>query len=130
MSASRLSSRLVFAGECGQPLNDGHFGYVAGLLGHATEARTVIEDLKGRRERSYAPAVPIAGTYLALGEIDACLDWLETALSEREPYLGSVLVFPGYDRIQGQPRFVELVRQVGLADSCRSGMVASRPGFY
>jgi hypothetical protein len=78
-----------------QPLNEGHFGYVAGVPGHRAEACAVLEGLKDRRERSYCPAVPIAWTYLGLGDTGRSLDWLETALAEREPYLGSAMVFRG-----------------------------------
>jgi TolB-like protein/tetratricopeptide (TPR) repeat protein len=102
-----------------QPLSEGHFGYVAGALGHGAEARAVLEDLLGRRERSYCPAVPIAWTYLGLGDAGRSLDWLETALAEREPYLGSVMVFPGYHQVRNRARFRDLVHQMGLVDAGR-----------
>jgi hypothetical protein len=50
-----------------------------------------------------------------LGETAAALDWLETALAERDPYLGSVMVFPGYDGIRDQARFRRLAHQLKLS---------------
>jgi TolB-like protein len=98
----------------GLPLGEGYFGYLAGVLGYNYEARRVTADLQARREKEYAPALPIAWTYLGLGETDKALDWLEIALAEREPYLASVMVFPGYDPIRDQPRFTRLGQQLNL----------------
>jgi TolB-like protein/tetratricopeptide (TPR) repeat protein len=102
----RLNDRL--------PLGEGYFGYVAGMLGHVVEARSVVSELETRREKGHSPALPIAWTYLGLGEEAAALDWLETALAERDPYLGSVMVFPGYDAIRNQTRFRNLTLQLKL----------------
>jgi TolB-like protein/tetratricopeptide (TPR) repeat protein len=99
----------------GLPLGEGYFGYVAGLLGHIIEARNVVTELETRRENGYSPALPIAWTYLGLGETAAALDWLETALAELDPYLGSVIVFPGYDAIREQARFRRLAHQLKLS---------------
>jgi TolB-like protein/Tfp pilus assembly protein PilF len=98
----------------GMPLGEGYFGYVAGVLGHTSEARSVVTELETRRAKSYCPALPIAWTYLGLGETDKALDWLEAALAEREPYLGSLMVFPGYDPIRDQARFKLLADQLNL----------------
>jgi serine/threonine-protein kinase len=96
------------------PLGEGYFGYLAGVLGHTEEARSVLEGLRVRRENGYAPALPIARTYLGLGETDHAMSWLETALTERDPFLGSLMVFPGYDAIRNQPRFKLLAEQLKL----------------
>jgi tetratricopeptide (TPR) repeat protein len=52
----------------GLPLGEGYFGYLAGALGHQVEARQVVEELQARREKGYVPALPIARTYIGLGE--------------------------------------------------------------
>ena len=98
----------------GLPLGEGYFGYVAGALGHIVEARSVVTELETRREKGYGPALPIAWTYLGLGETAVALDWSETALAEREPFLGSAMVFPGYDAIRDQTRFGRLAHQLNL----------------
>jgi TolB-like protein len=94
----------------GLPLGEGYFGYLAGVLAQSAEARGVAAELEARRETGYCPALPIAWTYLGLGERAACLKWLETALAEREPYLGSLTVFPGYDAIRTDRKFKRLVQ--------------------
>ena len=98
----------------GMPLGEGYFGYLAGATGHTVEARGVVDDLQGRREKGYGPALPIAVTCLGLGETAAGFQWLETALAERDPFLGSLMVFPAYDAIRNQPKFRQLVEQLKL----------------
>jgi len=98
----------------GMPLGEGYFGYLAGVTGHTVEARGVVDDLRARREKGYGPALPIAVTYLGLGETAAGFQWLETALAERDPFLGSLMVFPAYNAIRNQPKFRRLAEQLKL----------------
>jgi len=99
----------------GLPLGEGYFGYVAGVLGHIVEARRVVGELEARRDKGYSPALPIAWTYLGLGETAAGLEWLETSLAEHDPFLGSAMVFPAYDAIRDQARFKKLAHQLKLS---------------
>jgi TolB-like protein/tetratricopeptide (TPR) repeat protein len=110
-STAKLGRKL----NDGLPLGEGYFGYIAGVLGHPVEARSVVRELQGRRERGYSAALPIAWTYLGLGESVTGFDWLETALAERDPFLGSAMVFPGYDPIRDQPRFERLAHELELS---------------
>jgi TolB-like protein len=97
------------------PLGEGYFGYVAGVLGHMLEARNVVRHLEARRKGAYSAALPVAWTYLGLGETASALDWLETALAEHDPFLGSAMVFPAYDAIRDQARFMRLTRELKLS---------------
>jgi TolB-like protein/tetratricopeptide (TPR) repeat protein len=97
------------------PLGEGYFGYGAGVLGHTLEARDVVRELEARRKGAYSAALPIAWTYLGLGETASALEWLETALAERDPFLGSAMVFPAYDAIRDQARFMRLTRELKLS---------------
>ena len=96
------------------PIGEGYFGYLAGVLGHTAEARHVVEKLRARREKGYVPALPLVRTYLGLGETADALDWLEIAVTERDPFLGSMMVFPGYDAMHVQARFKRLAQQLKL----------------
>jgi len=99
----------------GLPLGEGYFGYLAGKLGKEAEARMVVGQLKARREKGYSAAIPIAWTYLGMGEASAALEWLDSSFAEHDPFLGSLLVFPGYDAIRDQPKFRWLAEQLKLA---------------
>jgi TolB-like protein/tetratricopeptide (TPR) repeat protein len=109
-STANLGQRL----NDGLALGEGYFGYLAGVLGHAGEARRVVSEMEARRGAGYSPALPIAWIYLGLGDGAACLEWLELALSERDPYLGSLMVFPGYDAIRHEAKFKRLSEQLKL----------------
>ena len=52
--------------------------------------------------------------YLALGETEAALDWLERAAEERSPLIVYVKVAPQFDKLRAEPRFHALLRRVGL----------------
>jgi hypothetical protein len=84
-------------------------------FGTHTEARGVIGELEAGRKGGYAPALPIAWTYLELSETAAGLEWLETALAEHDPFLGSAMVFPAYDAIRDQASFARLTRELKLS---------------
>jgi TolB-like protein len=101
--------------NAGLPLGEGYFGYLAGALGHTLEARNVVRELEGRRKGAYSGALPVAWTYLGLGETASALEWLETALAENDPFLGSAMVFPAYDAIRDQARFTRLTRELKLS---------------
>ena len=121
LAAVALKDEAWTVANTGKKLNDrlqlgeGYFGYVAGVLGHTVEARSVVGELEARRAKGYSPALPIAWTYLGLGETTAALEWLEKALAEHDPFLGSAMVFPGYDAIREQPRFRRLAHQLKLS---------------
>jgi len=99
----------------GMPLGEGYFGYLAGVLGHTVEAREVVDKLKARRDKGYVPALPIVWTHLGLGETTEALRWLDKALPERDPFLGSLMVHPAYDRIRFQAEFRRLARELKLS---------------
>jgi hypothetical protein len=76
------------------PLGEGYFSYVAGVLGHTLETRSVVLEVEARREGGYSAAPPSAWTYLGLGETAAGLEWPGIFLAEQDPFLGSAMVFP------------------------------------
>ena len=92
------------------PLN-----FCGAQLGHTVEAREVVENLEAGRKKGYAPALPIVWTYLGLGETAEALRWLGKALGERDPFLGSLMVFPAYDPVRDQPEFRRLARELKLS---------------
>jgi hypothetical protein len=71
--------------------------------------------------RGYSPSLPIAWTFLGMGDLDSSLRWMEIALDEREPYLASTSVFPGYDPLRSHKRFIRLQEQIGARYPLASG---------
>jgi TolB-like protein len=99
----------------GMPLGEGYFGYLAGVLGHTVEAREVVQKLEAGREKGYVPILPIVWTYLGLGETAEGVHRLETALAERDPFLGSLMVSPAYDGIRDRAEFRRLAHELKLS---------------
>jgi hypothetical protein len=55
----------------------------------------------------------IATIYVALGDRDQAMDWLEKGYEER--FNPGVLLRPGFDPVRSEPRFKDLMRRIGLA---------------
>jgi TolB-like protein/Tfp pilus assembly protein PilF len=90
-------------------------GHAYALSGRAGEAIKIISELKEQSDARYVPAFNIAMIYVGLGEKDQAFGWLDKAYDERSSWLVSLKVEPMFDSIRSDPRFGNLVRQVGLA---------------
>ncbi|HEY6387892.1 MAG TPA: tetratricopeptide repeat protein, partial [Candidatus Acidoferrum sp.] len=82
--------------------------------GRRKEALHLVDELKRRQQTSYVAAAPFVNAYLGLGDNEQALAWLERAYQERSNILQLVKVFPYFDPLRGDPRFVDLVHRVGL----------------
>jgi hypothetical protein len=56
----------------------------------------------------------IALNYAMAGEDSEALDWLEKAVEARTPWLPELKIDPNWDPIRSQPRFVALLKKIGL----------------
>ena len=73
-----------------------------------------IETLRAQRKNGYSSAYMIADLSADLGDKEQALRWLNTAYQERDAsFIGLKTDFL-LDPIRSDPRFVELVRKVGL----------------
>ena len=84
--------------------------YVA--AGRNRDANALLADLKGRSNALHSYASEIAVIYAALRDPDQAITWLERGASER--FNPGVLLRPGFDPIRNDPRFVDLIRRIGL----------------
>jgi tetratricopeptide (TPR) repeat protein len=78
------------------------------------EARQVLEELRQRRSASYVPAFCFARVHMFLGEMDETFVSLERAFDERDPHAPWVAVFPDCEPVRSDPRFIAILRRVGL----------------
>jgi tetratricopeptide (TPR) repeat protein len=84
------------------------------LAGDKADARKTLEEWRVRAEKSYVPSSFFAQVYVALGEKEQALNWLEKAYPERDTYLTRLRVDPAFDSIRSEPRFQALLRRMGL----------------
>ena len=99
-------------------LNDDPF--VLGLLGHAyassgnkTEALKILEQLKEVSRQRYVSMYSFAIVYLALGDKEEALRWLEQSYQDRAGAdIGWIRVDPLVDPLRGEPRFEALAEKI------------------
>lgn len=88
--------------------------YVDGRAGQLHEAQQAIGKLlEIEKNRSIDP-VAIAQAFAGMGDKDQALAWLEKAYAQRSSGLTSLKVDPAYDVLRREPKFEDLLRQVGL----------------
>ncbi len=83
-------------------------------IGDADGATADLATLTSRRAERYTPASQVALVHIALGELDAAMEWLRTALRENDPELIYLTTKRAYDPLRARPDFVDLVRAVRL----------------
>jgi tetratricopeptide (TPR) repeat protein len=92
-------------------------GFVYAQSGRQDEARTILNELKGRSSpNQFRSPFEIALVYTGLGENDQALDWLEKAETERDPFLIYIRVDPNFDSLRRDSRFTGLLHRIGFAN--------------
>jgi serine/threonine-protein kinase len=91
-------------------------GRAYALAGRKPGARTVLDQLRQFSSRTYVSPYFFAAIYAALGQNDEAFKWLHEALRERDVYLAWLKVDSAVDPLRRDPRFQELLHDVGLAN--------------
>jgi TolB-like protein/Tfp pilus assembly protein PilF len=82
--------------------------------GRRSDALRLLAELKSRKKTGYVPAAAFVNAYLGLDENEEAFVWLEQAFKEKSNILLFLKVHPYFDPLRADPRFVDLVRRVGL----------------
>lgn len=86
--------------------------YTHARMGDSERARTLLAQflkLRGNED----PGGP-AMIYMALGEKEQAFEWLENAYAWHSNFMSSLKVWPVYDPLRNDPRFLDLERRVHL----------------
>jgi TolB-like protein/DNA-binding winged helix-turn-helix (wHTH) protein len=83
--------------------------------GRRGDALQLVAELKQRQQKGYIPAGAFVNAYLGLDETDQAFAALEQAYKEQSNILQFIKVHPYFDPLRNDPRFVDLVRRVGLS---------------
>ena len=89
-------------------------GYMYAEAGRRAEALRILDELQEPRPDRFAPAYGIALIHVGLDQKDEAFAWLEKARMDREPFLRYIKVDPNFDKLRSDPRFSELLLQVGF----------------
>jgi len=63
---------------------------------------------------SYISPMVFAGLHASLGNKDQAFAWLDKAYAEHSPKLLDLKLDPDFDSLREDPRYIELVRRIGL----------------
>jgi serine/threonine-protein kinase len=96
------------------PGNIGVLAVIYSRAGRRRDALQLLAELKKRREAGYVPAGAFVLAYMGLADYEQAFTWLEEAYKEQSYILLLVKVHPVFDPVRNDPRFVDLVRRVGL----------------
>jgi serine/threonine-protein kinase len=91
-------------------------GHVYAASGRNEEARRVLAELLAKSQSQYVAAFGIATVYAGLGDKAQVLDWLERAVDEHSASLVYVRADPVFADFHSEPRFVAILRRMGLPD--------------
>jgi TolB-like protein/Flp pilus assembly protein TadD len=89
-------------------------GAVYGWAGRQDRAREILRSVAERAKREEVHPMDFSLLYASLDERDEAFRWLRRAYEERSFLLIWINVTAWYDGIRDDPRFAELVRDIGL----------------
>jgi TolB-like protein/Flp pilus assembly protein TadD len=107
--SERAASRVAQLGDAGRA----RIGFCLARRGETTRARAIL----ARELKTLPPSglsVDLAALQLALGDADAAQRTLEAALPSHQFDLWYLKVDPRFDALRSDPRFQQLLRQMGL----------------
>ena len=86
-------------------------------LGKRDVAEAILEEVNIQAATEWVAPYLVATAYFALDEIDRGFEWLERAFDEYDENLRFIAVDPIMDGSRSDPRFMDLLRRVGLNES-------------
>ncbi len=92
----------------------GSLGHAYASWGKHSEARSILDQLKRLDDLNYVSPFDFALVHLGLMDLDAFFECLEAAYKSRSYELVSTRVDPKFDIIRSDPRFIKLLKRLGL----------------
>lgn len=89
-------------------------GITYARAGKRQEAEEVLARFLEQRKKRYISAAAIGLIYGALGNKDEAFHWLDRAFNDHDAVLTTIAFYPGSQPLRNDPRFVDLIKRVGL----------------
>ena len=89
-------------------------GHEYALSGDKQKAQQTISRLQQLSAHTYVPTIYVALVYTGLHDLDHAFEWLDKASKERCEYLVYLPSEPLADPLRNDPRFPQLLKQLGL----------------
>jgi TolB-like protein/Tfp pilus assembly protein PilF len=98
----------------GNPGVKAALGYYYAAVGKASEARTILNELKDLSSMTYVPPYHIAAIYAGLGNTAQALAWLNRAYLDRSTWMNGIKEDPLFASLHGNPQFDDILTKMGL----------------
>jgi tetratricopeptide (TPR) repeat protein len=92
----------------------GSLGRAYAMSGRTKDARRVLEALLSPGEHTNGASLQIAQIYVALGEKEEALRWLERGYRLHDGDMNLLKVFPPWDPLRSDPRFQDLIKRMNF----------------
>jgi TolB-like protein/Flp pilus assembly protein TadD len=93
-----------------------YLGFAYARAGRRSDAERVIRELQELSSERFVNPDYIAIVYIGLGENDEAIEWLYRATEARTDWPLFFPVDPVFDSIHSDPRYMELLRSIGLSE--------------
>ncbi len=90
-------------------------GHAYATSGRSREAEKILAELNEMSKLAYVSSYDLAILYVGLGDNDKALEQLNKAYEDRAGWIIYLKVEPILDPLRSDPRFVDLVRRLGLS---------------
>ena len=91
-------------------------GILQAALGNSSAVQETLNKLLQMKAEKYISSANIASVYAASGNEEKTIEWLETALEERDPNLTWIKFDKEFRFLEQNPRFQNLLQEVGLTE--------------
>ena len=95
--------------------------HIFAVMGRHPDARRHLGELEDLSRRQFVPSLYMAFVHVGLGNHDDAFAWFDKAYEERSNYLVYLGVEPALDGLRSDPRYVRLMRRIGLGTSEQRG---------
>ena len=102
------------AASGGEPVRTVGLARAYGIMGKKNEGKKVLDELTKGSKQSYFPPYLFGAIYVALGENELGLVWLEKAYTHRDPYMVHLKRDAAFDPLRLDPRFQDLLRRMNF----------------
>lgn len=109
---AQFQKSVELSGRSSEALS--YLGYFYGKTGKREEALKLLDENEKRYRDGTGSAYNIAAIYEGLGEKDKTLEWLERDVQDQSTWTTDLLTDRRWDDIRTDPRFVVLLKKVGL----------------
>lgn len=97
-----------------QPEKLAWLAYALAGSGHRDETERILAKLTHLPKERYISPFHMSLPYIALGDRDQAIGWLEKAYQDHDEWLVYLKVYPEFGPLRDDPRFVSLVKRIGF----------------